>query len=219
MITNPIWVVNTRVTSARKKQLHVTETTQVTSTWETFQAIWKKEGIKGFWQGIIPALILVVNPSIQYMVFEQLRLRLEDRKRSSIHGWKSDAKLLNDFDYFALGALSKLAATAITYPYILVKTRLQIQRHRLEANQKDPSSHKQAIEDSLVNYEGTLDALQKILSQEGFFGLYKGLESKLSQSMLSSAILFMMKERLYKYTLKLVIAVRTSRRSIPILIK
>ena len=30
-------------------------------------------GIRGFWKGVVPSLIMVANPSIQYMLVEYLR--------------------------------------------------------------------------------------------------------------------------------------------------
>jgi len=42
-------------------------------TIETVLRILRNDGISAFWQGVIPALILVINPIIQYTVFEQLK--------------------------------------------------------------------------------------------------------------------------------------------------
>jgi len=66
----------------------------------------KENGLKSFWQGIMPALILVANPIIQYTVFEKLKNRI------------AKTRSLTGFDFFLLGAISKLAATSITYPYM-----------------------------------------------------------------------------------------------------
>jgi len=65
-----------------------------------------------------------------------------------------------------------------TYPYIVLKTRLQV---------------KQGVKES-ERYSGTLDALQKIFGNEGIAGFYKGLSSKLLHSVLSAALLFVVKE-------------------------
>ena len=56
-----------------------------------------------------PALVLVVNPIIQYTVFEQLLAKVKQwRKGQPLSAW----------DFFWLGAVSKLAATGSTYPYM-----------------------------------------------------------------------------------------------------
>ena len=72
----------------------------------TAAKIYKEEGLKGFFKGVIPALVLVINPVIQFTAFERLKVVVE-KTRS-----------LTTFDFFVLGALSKLLATGLTYPYM-----------------------------------------------------------------------------------------------------
>jgi adenine nucleotide transporter 17 len=69
-------------------------------------SILKNEGVKGLYAGVRAALVLVINPIIQYTVFEQLKNKI------------SRSKNLSNFDFFLLGAISKLCATGITYPYM-----------------------------------------------------------------------------------------------------
>jgi adenine nucleotide transporter 17 len=45
---------------------------------------------------------------------------------------------------------------------------------------------------------GTLDAILKMIHYEGFYGFYKGMSTKIVQSVLSAAVLFMIKEELVK---------------------
>jgi adenine nucleotide transporter 17 len=75
-------------------------------TIKTILKIINEDGLKGFWQGVIPALILVINPIIQYTVYEQIKARVEKFKK------------LGNLDFFLLGAISKLIATGSTYPYM-----------------------------------------------------------------------------------------------------
>lgn len=78
--------------------------------WETIQNILAKDGITAFWRGIGPALVLVINPVIQYTVFEQLKNFLIKRRTSKLRagGIAGAVAVLSDWDYFFLGALSKL---------------------------------------------------------------------------------------------------------------
>lgn len=69
-------------------------------------SILKNEGIAGLYSGVMAALVLVINPIIQYTVFEQVKNKV------------SKMKTLSNFDFFLLGAFSKLCATGITYPYM-----------------------------------------------------------------------------------------------------
>jgi adenine nucleotide transporter 17 len=61
-------------------------------------------GPSAFLRGLGPALILVVNPVLQYTVFEQLKNALVRRRRMA----GRVGRLLTDLDFFFLGAVSKL---------------------------------------------------------------------------------------------------------------
>ncbi|KAJ2700970.1 hypothetical protein FB645_004821 [Coemansia sp. IMI 203386] len=178
IITNPIWVVNTRLTVKQKKLKQGEATSDETpSTLKAFAEIIKEDGFLSLWQGLIPALILVINPIIQYTAFEQLKNRVERFRK------------LGSLDFFVLGAISKLCATSVTYPYILIKSRMQLKQSKNE-NER---------------YSSLMDGLRKVIANEGIAGLYKGIESKLLQSVLTASLLFMSKEALFSYTIKLLI--------------
>jgi solute carrier family 25 (peroxisomal adenine nucleotide transporter), member 17 len=80
---------------------------------KTIQMILAKDGISAFWRGIGPALILVINPVLQYTVFEQLKnLLVASRTRKlKAAGVAAAAAALTDWDFFFLGAISKLGST------------------------------------------------------------------------------------------------------------
>lgn len=61
--------------------------------------------------------------------------------------------------------------------------------------------------DENTRYNSVLDGFQKILKFEGVAGFYKGLESKLLQSVLTAAFLFMSKEILFKYAVQLLVLI------------
>ncbi|THV08585.1 mitochondrial carrier [Dendrothele bispora CBS 962.96] len=181
IISNPIWVIQT----SQAVQTMDSESKDVTPRRklgfiETVQHIISKAGITGFWRGIGPALVLVVNPVLQYTVFEQLKnfLVTKRKARSKLSG----SALLTDWDFFVLGALSKLVATSVTYPYIVVKSRLQ------------------AGQSEALKYKSSFEALSAIVREEGVEGLYKGMSSKLLQSVLTAAILFAGQRRIYEFT-------------------
>ncbi|KAI8617213.1 mitochondrial carrier domain-containing protein [Chytriomyces sp. MP71] len=184
LITNPIWVVNVRQT-VKKSSLDSDNTKSLTIR-QTIAKIYKEEGITGFWKGIIPALILVINPIIQYTTFEKLKDLLQQRRTAKGQG------ALTGFDFFLLGALSKLAATSITYPYIVVKSRMQLKQ---SDNDKE-------------RYNNVLDGIRKIIKNEGIKGLYKGIEAKLLQSVLASAFTFAFKEELYNSAVTLLVLLK-----------
>jgi adenine nucleotide transporter 17 len=101
---------------------------------------------------------------------------------------------LSDRDLFVLGALSKLIATGITYPYLVVKSRLQVASHK---------------------YKSSVTAVLEILKTEGLRGIYAGLGPKLLQSALTAAFMFVAQRRLYEVVKSLIVQIQ-ARKAIPI---
>ncbi|KAL1978841.1 hypothetical protein VTN31DRAFT_1700 [Thermomyces dupontii] len=174
LITNPIWVVNTRMTarktgssgSGASDEENQQEKLKPQSTLQVLRDLLRNEGFRALFAGVIPALVLVINPILQYTIFEQLKHIVERRRR------------VTPTDAFYLGAIGKILATTITYPYITVKSRMHV------ASKDGP---KESINSSL----------KKIIKEEGFLGLYKGLGPKVSQSAITAAFLFAFKDVLY----------------------
>jgi adenine nucleotide transporter 17 len=146
MLTNPIWVINTRMTT-RKRNKEVEDGllpgSKAPTTVGTLLALLKDEGPQALFAGVVPALVLVINPILQYTIFEQLKNVLEKKRR------------ITPTVAFLLGALGKLVATSITYPYITVKSRMHV-----------------AGRDS--QKENMVDGMKRILKEEGYVGFYKG---------------------------------------------
>ncbi|KAF7846129.1 hypothetical protein BT93_L5188 [Corymbia citriodora subsp. variegata] len=116
MTTNPIWVVNTRMTARREeKDIEGQKSpAKKPSTIGTLLSLIKDEGFMSLFAGVLPALVLVINPILQYTFFEQMKNLVEKRRK------------VGPKDAFYLGALGKLLATSITYPYITVKSRAHV---------------------------------------------------------------------------------------------
>ena len=145
MLTNPIWVVNTRMTTRKRNkesELPGSIAAKPPTTIGTLLSLIKDEGPLALFSGVAPALVLVINPILQYTIFEQLKNALEKKKR------------ITPTVAFLLGALGKLFATSITYPYITVKSRM----HVAGTSQK----------------ESMADAMRRIYREEGTVGFYKG---------------------------------------------
>ena len=88
--------------------------------------------------------MLVINPILQYTLFEQFKNMLEARRKRPI----------TPTDSFYLGAVGKLLATSITYPYITVKSRMHVRQGERK--------------------EGMTESLRRIVREEGWQGLYGG---------------------------------------------
>jgi adenine nucleotide transporter 17 len=180
LLTNPIWVVNTRMTTRRQHKAEEEDgngnegklpapvvdggegakgkakakAVRATSTIGTFLALLRDEGPQALFAGVVPALVLVINPILQYTLFEQLKNSVEKRRR------------ITPTIAFCLGALGKLFATSITYPYITVKSQM----HVAGDGQK----------------EGMFEAIRRVVRQEGYSGLYKGKQPSAADDHLNS---------------------------------
>ncbi|KAJ9673158.1 hypothetical protein PVL29_023023 [Vitis rotundifolia] len=211
LLTNPIWVLVTRMqthTQAERKIMEAKKEALLKEASErnligspTFQdglaklnamkplpygtlhaahEVYKEAGITGFWKGIIPTLIMVCNPSIQFMIYETSLKHLRAKRAENKQGLKTVTAL----EVFLLGALAKLGATVATYPLLVVKSRLQA---------------KQEIGGNIsLRYSGTFDAIVKMIRYEGLPGFYKGMSTKIVQSVFAASVLFMVKEELVK---------------------
>ena len=56
-------------------------------------------------------------------------------------------------------------------------------------------------DDANSKYKSAWDCLKKIVKDDGFLGLYNGIESKLLQSVLTAAFTFAAKEEFYNATI------------------
>jgi solute carrier family 25 (peroxisomal adenine nucleotide transporter), member 17 len=149
IITNPIWVLNTRMTTRKQRvkqadeeSLTETRPSLPLTTMGTLLSMLKNEGPQAFFAGIVPALVLVINPILQYTLFEQMKNAVEKKRR------------VTPTIAFFLGALGKLFATSVTYPYITVKSQMHV-----AGNGKK---------------EAMAEAIGRVVKEEGYSGLYKG---------------------------------------------
>jgi len=167
-VTNPIWVVHTRVLLEKGKKLGLIE---------TFQNILKNEGIDGFLKGIGAGYVLVLNPIIQFIVYEFLKKKFQNSKYQSAM-------------VFLAGAISKAIATFATYPYQTLKTNLQANK------QKNMSQ---------------FELIQEIFKNKGIQGFFNGLSAKLSQTVINSALMLVIYEKIQVIVEKVLLALLTKR--------
>ncbi|QLL30660.1 hypothetical protein HG536_0A04760 [Torulaspora globosa] len=170
--SNPIWVANTRMTVTKSNK----------STISMMLQIIRDDGVLALFKGLKPALILVANPIIQFTVFEQLK--------NFVLNVQAGQSVLPPSWAFLLGAIGKLVATGITYPYITLKTRLHMVGDR--STDKRPE---------IAQSERRVTALE-IIKREGISGIYQGIGYKLVQSILTAAFLFYFKEGLVLWSMK-----------------
>jgi len=138
---------------------------------QTIVTIFKEEGLSALYSGTIPSLVLVLNPAIQWTIYECLKLHCQS--------WSGKTEL-SAATYFVTSAIAKLFSSTATYPLQVVQTRLRMRQ----------SSHQTSRVWTMA------DVLLTMMKEEGGIGgLFKGLESKIVQTVLTSAFMFVVYEK------------------------
>ncbi|XP_012673477.1 mitochondrial folate transporter/carrier-like [Clupea harengus] len=170
-ITNPIWVTKTQLVlqySADRSRK------QYKGMVDALAKIYKYEGIPGLYRGFVPGLFGTSHGALQFMAYEELK-----RDYNKYRNKASDAKL-DPLEYIGMAALSKIFAVATTYPYQVVRARLQDQHN---------------------NYRGVVDVLRRTWSNEGPVGFYKGMVANLIRVTPACCITFVVYENVSRLLL------------------
>lgn len=179
VLTNPIWVIKTRMlsTGSRTPGAYSSFTTGA-------RQILRTEGVAGFYRGLLPALFGVSHGALQFMAYEQMKIYRSKMAVSTTAtpGKSSTAtkRTLGNLDFFVISSLSKIFAGCVTYPYQVLRSRLQTY-------------------DAHLVYRGAGDAVAKIWAREGLAGFYKGLGPNLFRVLPSTWVTFLVYENTKVY--------------------
>ncbi|XP_050773471.1 peroxisomal membrane protein PMP34 isoform X1 [Gopherus flavomarginatus] len=175
LLTTPLWVVNTRLKlQGAKFRNEDIVPTNYKGIVDAFHQIIRDEGVLALWNGTFPSLLLVFNPAIQFMFYEGFKRKLLKTRLQ-----------LTSLDAFIIGAVAKAVATTVTYPMQTVQSILRFGRHRLNPENRP-----------LGSLKNVLYLLRQRIRRFGLVGLYKGLEAKLLQTVLTAALMFLVYEKL-----------------------
>ncbi|XP_076020736.1 peroxisomal membrane protein PMP34 isoform X2 [Genypterus blacodes] len=183
LVTTPLWVVNTRLklqgSNFRNADIRPTSYTGIL---DAFVQIIGDEGVGALWNGTLPSLILVLNPAIQFMIYEGLKRHL----KTGVH------KELSSLEVFIIGAVAKAVATTVTYPLQTIQSILRFGQHK---ESKDKSW-------LLTSLRTIKTLLHNRVRKYGMLGLFKGLEAKLLQTVLTAALMFLLYEKISSSTFR-----------------
>lgn len=180
ILTNPIWVIKTRMlsTGSRMPEAYASFTSGAAQ-------IYRSEGIPGFYRGLLPSLFGVSHGALQFMAYEQLKLHRARMYPGFMTGDGHPAASqrggeLGNLDLFVISSLSKICAGCVTYPYQVLRSRLQTY-------------------DAHIVYRGVWDAILQIGAKEGVAGFYKGLGPNLIRVLPSTWVTFLVYENTRAY--------------------
>jgi len=175
LLTTPLWVANTRLKLQGVKRRNESDEkhTHHRGLLATVYHIAKQEGVLALWRGIQTSFLLSANPAIQFTIYESIKRFVHIFKQDKM----GNIRETKSSEYFIMGGVAKAIATIITYP-------LQLAQCRLRASQDNLLKHN----------KGMFHMLLQILKEKGVIGLYKGLEAKLIQTVLTAALMFLVYE-------------------------
>jgi solute carrier family 25 folate transporter 32 len=174
--TNPLWVIKTRFMTQSPDEIRYRHTL------DAFRTIFKQEGIRGFYRGLLPSLLGIVHVVVQFPLYEQLKVWAQDDPETP----------LSQFWVLVCSGVAKMTASITTYPHEVIRTRLQTQRLPLA---DDASS------DGMVkshSRRGVIYTTRKMIAKEGWTALYKGLSINLIRTVPNSIVTMSVYEYLMK---------------------
>ncbi|ORY69265.1 mitochondrial carrier domain-containing protein [Leucosporidium creatinivorum] len=140
------------------------------TSYSTTIAIFRAEGIRGFYKGLSASLLGVTEGTIQWTLYEKFKSVANHGKRAEEQGgWRVSA---------AAGG-AKLVATMITYPHEVIRTRL-----------RQPAPPGQS-----PRYTSLLQSFRLVLLEEGWRALYGGLSPHLLRVVPNAVTMYWVYER------------------------
>jgi hypothetical protein len=182
--------------------------------------IYAQDGITGFWAGYAPTVILSINPSITYFLFETIKKTILARQLKAAHAGSASpsksvlaaAASLTSLQIFFISACSKAIASFLTYPLILTKTKLQT-----KVRDNDSSSSSTDLEQGNVekqepkSFNGISDVFKTVIKDKGIAGLYTGCQGQVVKGFFSFGLMYMIKDRVVAWMLTLFLAIHNMR--------
>lgn len=160
-------------------------------TLDAITTIYRSEGPRAFYRGLLTSLLGISHVAIQFPIYEKLK------ETAGEHFTQPDCWFYSNIDteksnrpgqplpfssILGCSAVAKMIASVTTYPHEVIRTRLQIQK----VYTKPPSIP--GVNNPEPHYRGILQTAAKIVTEEGYGGLYKGLSINLFRTVPSSAV-------------------------------
>jgi hypothetical protein len=162
-----------------------------------------EKGLQGFWAGYSASLVLTLNPSITFFLYEFIKRSFLPRAQHDDPGARVT---------FLMAAVSKAIASTITYPFSLAKARVQTSSTRpvdtesaekLKDEAENVHSEKDAEKTTkdakaFANRSTVFDTILKIYRTEGAAALYEGVYGEIIKGFFSHGLTMLIKESIHK---------------------
>ena len=180
VVTNPVFVLKTRMLSSDKGSEGA-----YPSMLSGARQLYQTEGLRGFYRGMGVSLLIVSHSAVQFGVYEpskRMYVAREQRKQEllGITTPASEVKIGNEVT-LVLSSFAKLVAGAVTYPYQVVRSRLQ----NYEAQERFGT--------------GIRGVVKRLWREEGPRGFYRGVVPGVIRVMPATWVTFLVYENMKFY--------------------
>ena len=175
ILTSPLWTIKTRLI------LQHNSTYWYGDTMEVIRKIWKVDGIKGYFAGLVPGLMLCSNGILNLYFYEVQK-----------EYWKVQSSVFTGL----IGMNSKFLSALFTYPIQLIMIKLQQEQYSATVLQKSSSLSTYFSKEKF--FTGTINCFKKTYANEGIKGLYRGFPLQILRVIPGNGLFFI----LYESTLK-----------------
>ncbi|EJF63157.1 mitochondrial carrier [Dichomitus squalens LYAD-421 SS1] len=162
--TNPLWVIKTRFMTQPREEGRYRHTLDAALT------IYRTEGWRAFFRGLLPSLLGITHVAVQFPLYEHL-------KRVAVS------------QILGCSAVAKMTASIVTYPHEVVRTRFQTEKRPLSENGDSRERGRRGLVRTTIH----------IVKQEGWRALYRGLSVNLVRTVPNSAVTMLTYEMLVRY--------------------
>lgn len=167
VLTNPIWVIKTRLMSQSSRSTTdgmMRAPWHYTSTLDAARKMYRTEGIRSFYSGMTPALLGLTHVAVQFPLYEWFKMKFT--------GYGMGEHPTDGSSHFIgiSGAtfLSKVCASTATYPHEVIRTRLQTQQRQSSVMSSDGMR-------AVQRYRGVFHTCKVMLAEEGWRAFYAGI--------------------------------------------
>jgi len=174
VITNPLWVMKVRMFTT-----HPSDPTAYRGLWHGLVSTYRSEGMWGLWRGTSLALFGVSNGALLFMAYKKMKVWGFQQKRKAFamagKPWSPNDDKLSNTSYTIMSGASKLWALAITYPYQVVRSRIQ----------NNATTHL---------YPTIPATIRRTWAEEGVRGFYRGLATNFVRVLPGTCVTFVVYE-------------------------
>ncbi|KJR89174.1 solute carrier family 25 (mitochondrial folate transporter), member 32 [Sporothrix schenckii 1099-18] len=201
IVTNPIWVIKTRLMSQMPRgppgtvapATGGTPTSRPTistpwhyrSTLDAARKMYTTEGVLSFYSGLTPALLGLTHVAVQFPAYEYFKTQFTGRGMGeSPSEGEAPAHWLG---ILSATILSKVLASSLTYPHEVIRTRLQTQRRQATKAAAQTGGGAAGAQDA-PRYRGIVTTFRTILQEEGWRAFYAGMGTNMMRAVPAATV-------------------------------